>query len=179
MRSSMTTAVVASTLLMATTLTVQAETGSVNGRSSLTRALQGAWLPLESGLAVSAREGTPLSAKYEIDDDDGAFQLSVYTSKTGSSSGDAFMEVIVDYSSGVVLKVETISDGGDLAAAQAQKAAMDRARRSLAEATADAVKANAGYRAVGAMPSLDNGHPVAEVTLVHGDDWKVVIERLD
>ena len=54
------------------------------------------------------------------------------------------MEVIVDYSSGVVLEVETISDGGDLAA-----------------------------------PSLDNGHPVAEVTLAHGDDWKVVTERLD
>jgi hypothetical protein len=73
------------------------------------------------------------------------------------------MEVIVDYSSGVVLKVETIRDGGDLAAAQAQKAALDRA----------------GYRAVSAMPSLDNGHPVAEVTLAHGDDWEVVIERLD
>jgi len=123
----MTMAVVVSTLLMASVLAVQAETGSVNGRSNLTRALQGAWLPLESGLAVSAREGAPLSAKYEIDD--GAFQLSVYTSKTGPSSGDAFMEVIVDYSSGVVLKAETISDGGDLAAAQAQKAAMDRASR--------------------------------------------------
>ena len=177
MRSSMTIAVVVSTLLMATALAVQAETDSVNGRSILTRALQGAWLPLENGLAVSAHEGTPLSAKYEIDD--GAFQLSVYTSKSGPSSGDAFMEVIVDYSSGVVLKVETISDGGDLAAAQAQKAAMDQARRSLAEATAEAVKGNAGYRGVSAMPSLDNGHPVAEVTLVHGDDWKVVIERLD
>lgn len=126
---------------------------------------------------MSAREGTSLSAKHEIDD--GAFQLSVYTSKTGLSSGDAFMDVIVDYSSGVVLKVETISDGGDLAAAQAQKAAMDQARRSLAEATADAVKADAGYRAVSAMPNLDNGHPVAEVTLVRGDDWKVVTERLD
>jgi hypothetical protein len=161
----------------ASTLAVQADTGSVNGRRNLTRALLGAWLPLESGLAVSAREGAPLSAKYEIED--GAFQLSVYTSKTGPSSGDVFMEVIVDYSSGVVHKAETINDGGDLAAAQAQKAAMDRASRSLAEATADAVKANAGYRAVSAMPSLDNGHPVAEVTLVHGDDWKVVIEGLD
>jgi len=177
MKSSTTIAVVVSTHLIATALAVQAETGSVNGRSNLTRALQGAWLPLESGLAVSAREGTPLSAKYEIDD--GAFQLSVYTSKTVPSSGDAFMEVIVDCSSGVLLKVETISDGGDLAAAQAQKAAMDRARRSRAEATADAVKAKAGYRAVSAMPSLDNGHPVPEVTLVHGDGWKVVIERLD
>jgi hypothetical protein len=179
MRSSIPIAVVVSALLMASALAVPAETGSVNGRSNLTRALQGASLPLESGLAVSAHEGTPLSAKYEIDD--GAFQLSVYTSKTGPASADAFMEVVVDYSSGVVLKVkvETISNGGDLAAAQAQKAAMDRARRSLAEATADAVKANAGYRAVSAMPSLDNGHPVAEVTLVHGDDWKVVIEPLD
>ena len=89
------------------------------------------------------------------------------------------MEVIVDESSGVVLKSETISDAGDLAAAQAQKAAMDRARRSLAEATADAVKTNAGYRAVSATPRLDNGRPVAEVTLARGDDWKVVIERLD
>jgi hypothetical protein len=101
MRSSITIAVVVSTLLMATALAVQAETASVNGRRNLTRALQGAWLTLGSGLAVSAREGTPLSAKYEIDD--GAFQLSVYTSKTGPSSGDAFMEVIVDYSSGVML----------------------------------------------------------------------------
>jgi hypothetical protein len=106
MRSSVTIAVVVFTPLMATALAVQAETGSVNGRSSLTRALQGADLRLESGLAVSAREGTPLSAKFEIDD--GAFQLSVYTAKTGPSSADAFMDAIVDYSSGVVLKVETI-----------------------------------------------------------------------
>ena len=89
------------------------------------------------------------------------------------------MEVIVDYSAGVVVRVEALSDGGDLAAAQAQKTAMDRARRSLAEVTAEAVKANAGYRAVSSMPSLANGRPVAEVTLVRGDDWKVVIERLD
>src|SRR5213594_718285 len=106
MKRSMMVAVVVSTLLMATAVAVQAETGSVNGRSNLTRALQGAWLPLESGLAVSAREGMPLSAKYEIDD--GAFQLSVYTSKAGSSSGEGFMEVIVDYSAGVVVRVEAL-----------------------------------------------------------------------
>src|SRR5262245_40990745 len=109
MRSRIAIAVVVSTLLMGSALAVQAETGSANDRGNLTRSLQGAWLPLESGLAVSTREGTPLSAKYEIDD--GAFQLSVYTSKARPSSGDAFMEVIVDYSSGVVLRVEAISDG--------------------------------------------------------------------
>jgi len=155
----------------------RAETSSVDGRETLTGALQGAWLPLESGLIVSAREGTPLSAKYEIDD--GAFQLSVYTSKNGSASGDAFVEVIVDYSSGIVLKSVPISDDGDLAAARAQKEAMDRAKRSLAEATASAVRANAGYRAVSATPRLDNGRPMAEIALVRGDEWKIVGEYLD
>ena len=112
-----------------------AETSSVEEREALTRGLQGAWLPLESGLAVSGGEGTPLSAKYEIDD--GALQLSVYTVKAGA--GDTFVEVIVDYSTGVVVRAEPISDGGDLAAAHAQKDAMDRATRSLADVTAGAV----------------------------------------
>ena len=147
------------------------------GRQTLTRALRGAWLPLESGLAASAREGTPLSAKYEIDD--GAFQLSVYTWKADAYAADSFAEVIVDHNTGNVAKVDAITDGGDLAAAQAQKAAMARAKRSLAEATAEAVKSNAGYRAVSAMPTIDGGKPVAEVTLVRGDEWKVVTERLD
>jgi hypothetical protein len=153
------------------------QSGVGEGRETLTRALQGAWLPLESGLSASASEGTPLSAKYEIDD--GAFQLSVYTWKVDAFSGDSFTEVIVDYNTGSVAKVEAITDGGDVAAAQAQKAAMARSKRSLAEATAEAVKSNAGYRAVSAMPSLDGGRPVAEVTLVRGDEWKVVTEALD
>ncbi|OLD39896.1 MAG: hypothetical protein AUI57_01505 [Candidatus Rokubacteria bacterium 13_1_40CM_2_68_8] len=177
MRNGFGIAVMVFTLLGTNGQAVLAQTGSLNGREGLTRALQGAWLPLESGLVVSAREGTPLSGKYEIDD--GAFQLSVYTSKPGASSSDAFLEVIVDYSAGIVVRAEPITDGGDLTAAQAQKAAMDRARRSLAEVTAAAVKANTGYRAVSATPGLDNGRPVAEVTLVRGDDWKVVIEPLD
>ena len=170
-------AVIVSSLLATSASPVRAETSSVEGRESLTRAMQGVWLPLEGGLVVGEQEGTPLSAKYEIDD--GAFQLSVYTSKNGSAVGEAFMEVIVDYSAGMVLKTAAITDDGDLAAARAQKEAMDRAKRSLAEATAAVVKANAGYRAVSATPRLDNGRPVAEVTLVRGDDWKVVNERLD
>jgi hypothetical protein len=170
-------AVIVSSLLVTSASLAWAETSSVEGRESLTRAMQGAWLPLEGGLMVGEREGTPLSAKYEIDD--GAFQLSIYTSKNVSSSGEAFMEVIVDYSAGMVLKAEPITDRGDLAAARAQKEAMDRAKRSLAEATAAVVKAHAGYRAVSATPRLENGQPVIEVTLVRGDDWKVVNERLD
>ena len=56
---------------------------------------------------------------------------------------------------------------------------MARAKRSLGEATADVVKANAGYRAVSATPTLAGGGPLAEVTLVRGDDWKVVTIPLD
>jgi hypothetical protein len=88
------------------------------------------------------------------------------------------MEVIVDHDSAVVRKFDAITDGGDLAAARSQSAAMARARRALADATVEAVKANAGYRALSAIPALDQGRPVAEVTLVRGDDRKVVIERL-
>ena len=170
-------AVIVSTLLATGTSVAPAETSSVAGRESLLRALQGAWLPLEGGLVVGEREGTPLSAKYEVDD--GAVQLSVYTSKNGISSGEGFMEVIVDYDAGIVVKAAPITDDRDLVAARAQKAAMDRATRPLAAVTADAVKTHSGYRAVSATPRLEAGRPVAEVTLVRGDEWKVVIEPLD
>ena len=170
-------AVIVSSLLATSVSLAFAGANASEGREGLTRAMPGAWLPLEGGLVVGEREGTPLSAKYEVDD--GAFQLSVYTSKNGSPSGETFMEVIMDYSAGVVLKSVPITDESDLAAARAQKKAMDRATRTLAEVTADVVKANAGYRAVIATPHLENGRPVAEVTLVRGDDWKVVSEPLD
>src|SRR5215831_21394620 len=138
------------TMLVTTSTAVLGQPASVDGRDALTRALEKAWLPLESGLVTSAREGTPVSAKYEIDD--GALQLSVYVVKSGATSGVRFAEVIVDHNTATVSKVDAITDGGDLSAAQGQQAAMARATRSLAEVTADAVKANAGYRALSAIP---------------------------
>jgi hypothetical protein len=126
-----------------------AQSSPGSGRDALARALQGAWMPL-------------------------MFQLSVYTFKA-----DAFMEVIVDYNTGTVVRAEAITDGGDLAAAQSQRAALAAAKRSLGEATARVVKSHAGYRAVSALPSLDGGRPVVEVILLNGSDWKVVSEPLD
>jgi hypothetical protein len=149
----------------------------VDGREELGRALAGAWLPLERGVAVSASEGTPLSAKYEVEDD--VFQLSVYTVKTDGSAGDSFLEVIVDHSAGIVGSVTPISGGRDLAAAEAQRSAMTAARRSIADATAEAVKANAGYRAVSVTPRIDGGRPIADVTLVRGDERKLATVPLD
>jgi len=149
-----------------------AESGSATDREALARELRGAWLPLESGITLSRSEGRPISAKYEIDG--GTFQLSVYT-----IDGDHASEVIVDYSVGTIAKVETLRDSEDLAAAENQKQAMASATRSLDVATADAVQTNPGYRAVSAMPRLQDGRPIAEITLVNGTDWRVVVARLD
>ena len=45
--------------------------------------------------------------------------------------------------------------------------------------SAFAVKANKEFRAVSIMPSLKDGHPVAEITLVKGEEFKTVSEKLD
>lgn len=141
--------------------------------AALARALDGVAVPLEHGLlAASTHEGTPISAKYEIDG--GKIQLSVYTLK-----GDSFSEIIVDHTTGAITKIDPITGGEDLAAARKQRDAMAHASRSLEAATAEIVKSNNGYRAVSAMPRLQEGYPMVEVVLTNGKDWKTVPERLD
>ena len=76
-------------------------------------------------------------------------------------------------------KVEPITSGDDLTAAKAQSEAMAKAKRSLEAAASEAVKANKGYRAVSAFPALKDGHPVVDVTVVKGTEWKTVSEKLD
>jgi hypothetical protein len=93
--------------------------------------------------------------------------------------GDKFSEVIVDHTTGKVAKTEAITGGGDLTAAKAQSETMAKAKSSLRAATEKAVKANKGFRAVSIMPSLKDGHPVAEITLVKGEEFKTVSEKLD
>jgi hypothetical protein len=41
------------------------------------------------------------------------------------------------------------------------------------------VKENTGFRAVSVMPAIEDGHPVADVTLVKGTEWKTFSETLD
>ncbi len=183
---------VAAVALVATLLGMPLGTYAEQGGSdaALARALKDAKLPLERGLAASAREGTPISAKYEFDEDGDELQLSVYTMRggsgaVGSETGQvaveepAFTEVIVDYTTGKIGKVVPIKDGEDLAAAKSQSRAMAQAKRSLEAATARAVSAHSGYRAVSAVPDLKDGHPVVKVILVDGGEWKTVYETLD
>ena len=47
------------------------------------------------------------------------------------------------------------------------------------QAVEDTVEANGGFRAVRAVPSLKDGRPVAEVTLMQGGNVKRVSEKLD
>jgi hypothetical protein len=177
MRRIVTIAAIVCSLVAAMPWRVPAQPSSVAEPAALEHALASAWLPLESGLILGSTQGIPISAKYELED--GVLQLSVYTLKPNPSSGDSFLEVIVDFSVGVIARVEALTDSADLSAAQNQRAAMASAKRSLGAATAEAVDGNPGYRAVSAMPGLDSGHPVAEVTLVRGDHWKVVAAPLD
>ena len=139
--------------------------------AALVSALNGGALPLERGVSASAREGQPISAKYEMEQ--GKMQLSVYTMQ-----GERFSEVIVDHTSGGIAKVVPITSGGDLTAAQRQRELMARAGRSLESVTADAVKSNTGFRAISAMPRMRDGYPVIEVTLIRGDERKTVSELL-
>jgi len=149
-----------------------AQTSDDKEHAELAKALKDAKVSLQRGLTASAKEGKPISAKYEMHE--GKLQLSVYTMK-----GDKFSEVIVDHKAGKVAKAEPITSGEDFTAAKAQSAAMAKAKRSLDAAASEAVRENKGYRVVSVMPAVKDGHPVADVTLVKGTEWKTVSEKLD
>ena len=140
--------------------------------TELAKAVAGAKVSLEQGLTASTHAGKPISAKFEIED--GKLQLSVYTAK-----GDAFSEIVIDHNTGKVAKTEAITSGEDFSVAKTQNEAMGKAKQSLHAAVAKVLKGNPGFRAVSVFPALKDGHPVAEVTLTKGDEWKTVSEKLD
>ena len=140
--------------------------------AALAAALKDTTATLQGGLKASEREGIPISAKFEIED--GKLQLSVYTMK-----GNDFIEVVADPKTGAIGEAEKIKDADDLKEATAQKAAMAKAKVPLLTVTETAVKANPGSRAVSIYPQLQNGHAVAEVTLLQGTSLKKATEKLD
>jgi hypothetical protein len=140
--------------------------------AALAAAMRSATATLQGGLKASEPQGTPISAKFEIED--GKLQLSIYTMK-----GNDFTEIVADPNTGAIAKAEKITDADDLKEAAAQKAAMAKAKVPLLTAAETAVKANAGSRAVSIVPELKNGQATAEVTLLAGDAFKKVNEKLD
>jgi len=147
-----------------TTLAAQEEE---SGHGALAKAVMGARVSLERGLAASASHGQPISAKFEMEE--GKLQLSVYTVKDGK-----YFEVIVDRNTGKVVKAEPIAEGEDYTAAQSQSAAMAKPKVSLRAAVEKALRGNAGFRAVSVTPSLKDGRAVADVALAKGEELKTV-----
>src|SRR4029450_6194642 len=130
--------------------TVCAQQADEKAHAELAKALTGAKVSLEEGLTASAREGTPISGKYELEE--GKLQLSVYTMK-----GDTFSEVIVDHTTGKVPNGEPTTGGEDFTAATAQRAAMAMAKRALPEVVDAAVKTYTGYRAGSIVRAVKGG----------------------
>jgi hypothetical protein len=85
----------------------------------------------------------------------------------------------VDHKTGGITKAEKITDADDLKNAKEQSQTMAKAKVSLKKAVEAASKANSGYRAVSATPTLDAEKPVANITLMKGEDVKNVTEKLD
>lgn len=141
-------------------------------RAELAKAVGQAKVSLEKGLSASKSAGTPISAKFEIEE--GKLQLSVYTTQTGK-----FSEIIVDHDKGNIAKVEPITSGEDFTAAKAQGDVMAKVKVSLAAAVVKVLKDNPGSLAVSVVPGLKDGHPVAEIALAQGTQWKTIFEKLD
>ena len=140
--------------------------------AALAAALKTAKATLQGALSASKAQGTPISAKFEIED--GKLQLVIYTMK-----GNDVMEVVADPRTGAIAKAQEITDAIDLNEATEQKAAVAKAKVPLLAAAEAAVNANSGSRAVSIVPELKNGQASAEVTLLTGNTFKSVTEKLD
>jgi hypothetical protein len=144
------------------------------GQEALIKLLGTSKINLQQGLAAaSEQQGQPISAKFEVDE--GKLQLSVYTAKDGK-----FSEVLVDYTNGKVMKAEPITEGDDLAAANLQNTAMTDAKITLKEAVDKTITQSAkNIRAVRAVPSLKDGHPVASIDVLNYNQFKAIQQPLD
>ena len=158
--------------LVAARSPILAEESDAKAQAELASALKTAKVSLEKGLAASEREGKPISAKFEVED--GKLQLSVYTAKNNK-----FSEVVVDHQTGKIAKTEAITGGEDLTAAKEQSEAMAKAKSSLVAATKRALEGNKGSHVVSVIPALKNGRPIAEVTLLKGEELKKISQDLD
>jgi hypothetical protein len=141
-------------------------------QEALIKMMDASKVSLQQGLAASEREGRPISAKFEVDD--GKLQLSVYAAKQGK-----FSEVLVDYATGEIAKVEPIEGGEDLAAARAQDAAMAKAKMSLRVAVDKVIAESAKVRALRVVPSLVDGHPVASLDVLSYNEVRTIQQPLD
>jgi hypothetical protein len=161
--------IAAAGVLLCTSLASRAEE---NYLAAVMRELPQATVSLDEAIKVSKREGKPISAEYDVED--GGLQISVY-----AKNGDQFSEVIVDPKSGLIIKTKPLTDPKEIREAEAESAAITKAKLPLEAALGAAVSANNGYRAVGIIPIINDDEPVTTVTMIGGDGIKTVAEKLD
>lgn len=160
-------AVVASLMLFAGT-SARADAEYDKALPQVSKLMANAKLTLQQGIDVAAKQGKPISSQYEIDEDTHKFQLSVFV-----SSGQDLVEVLVDYNTGAIKESGNVT-GDDIKDAKKQKAAMDKATKSLSETVAAAAAANQGYSVAQIIPALSGGKAVATLKLVKGSEVKTV-----
>ena len=151
---------------------IWAEDDEDENQEALVKAFGRAKVSLQQGLTASEQEGQPISGKFEVEE--GQFQVSVYTAKDGK-----FSEVLVDYTTGKVAKVEPITKPGDLAAAKSQSDAMAKAKIPLREAVEKAASEAPDFHPVSVRPDLRDGRPVASVVLLKGEEFKKIEKPLE
>ena len=140
--------------------------------AALIKAMPQAKVPLADGIKAAEQGGKAISAQYEVDD--GTYQLSVFVSK----GGDDVSEVIVDYTTGKVKSSDKLTDPDDIKDAKKQSAAMAKAKTSLADAVAEAVKANPGFVAIRIIPKESGSEAQAQITLLKDKETKKVTQKL-
>ena len=144
----------------------------VNNDHLLITGVTDAKVTLQQGLIAAAKQGRPISGKFEVED--GKLQLSIYTAKDGK-----FSEVIVDHTTGNVAKSESITEGEDLTEAKSQNAAMEKAKTDLKAAVEKSAAATSGSRAISVTPALKDGHAIASVILLAGQQMQTVEQPLE
>jgi len=145
---------------------------SASNQHTLIKSLGSAKVSLQQGLTAAQQHGQPISGKFEVED--GKFQLSVYV-----ANKEQFSELFVDYNTGKIVKSEPITQSGDLDAAKTQSAALTKAKITLKAAIDKAVRGSSGFRAVSVTPALKDGHAIASVVLLKGEELKSVEQSLE
>lgn len=170
-------AAIAAGLLAFTTSVVLADSDYEYGKQmkALIKEMPKAKVPLAQGIKDAEQGGKAISAQYEVDEDNG-YQLSVFVAK--GSDAASVSEVIVNYATGTIKSSDKLTDPDDIKDAGKQLAAMAKAKTSLADAVAAAVKANPGFEAIRVVPKSSGGEASAQVTLLQGSKTKKVMEKL-
>jgi hypothetical protein len=134
-------------------------------------ALKGISVTLEEGLRASEIGGTPISARFEVED--GQLQLSVYV-----VAGTGYAEAIIATDTGILMSAQKMTDTDDLEAVRAQNQAVRGATIPLRIATEKAVMNRRGIRGVSVVPEIRVGRPGAKVTLLNKGTFTTVWQPL-